>query len=72
MPNGLKIFLWSLFWGLGGGTLAARLIYFFGMRWAGEDEMRMGLVALSSVLGGLAVGVASSVTAGVTLGRKNR
>lgn len=72
VPNGLKIFLWSLFWGAGGGALAARLIYFFGMRWAGDDELRSGAVAVGSIPGGLAVGVASAVTAGVTMGRKQQ
>lgn len=72
MPSGLKIFLWSLFWGLGGATAAFKLIMYFGMRWAGDDEMRAVTVAIASVVGGLAIGAASAVTAGVTIGKRTR
>jgi hypothetical protein len=66
MPIGLKIFLWSLLAGVGGGWAALRVGFWVADRfWRGEP-----LAVGGAVLASLAVGVASAVTAGVLIGKK--
>jgi hypothetical protein len=66
MPTALKIFLWSLFAGIGGGYLGMRLCFWIAERWFPREPFAMGLAMLFTG----AIGVASAVTAGVLMGKK--
>jgi hypothetical protein len=68
MPNALKIFLWSLFAGLGGGYLGMRFCFWVVERWYPREPMAAGLALLFTG----AIGVASAVTAGVLMGKRAR
>ncbi len=67
MPAALKIFLWSLVAGVGGGYAALRVGTWLAERFWTGNPMALGVVILATG----AVGVASAVTAGVLIG-KNR
>ena len=68
MPTALKIFLWSLFAGIGGGYLGMRLCFWIAERWFPREPFAMGLAMLFTG----AIGVASAVTAGVLMGKKTK
>jgi uncharacterized membrane protein YraQ (UPF0718 family) len=68
LPIALKIFLWSLVWGLAGGYLAFRVAVFIALRFI-EGEHREVMANLIGLLVGWLLGICSAVTAGVMAGR---
>ncbi len=68
MPNALKIFLWSLFAGLGGGFVALRVAGWIAERWFPREPLAMAIALICTA----GIGVASAVTAGVLMGKKQR
>lgn len=68
MPTALKIFIWSFIAGLSGGFVALRVGAWIAERWFPREPMAMA-VALICTAG---IGVASAVTAGVLMGKKQR
>lgn len=68
MPNALKIFLWSLLAGVGGGYLGARLSFWVVEHYFPREPMAAALALVAT--GG--IGVASAVTAGVIMGKQQR
>lgn len=68
LPLALKIFLWSLCWGLAGGYVSFRVAVFIALRFV-EGEHREVLANLIGLLAGWLLGICSAVTAGVLAGR---
>lgn len=68
MPTALKIFLWSLFAGLAGGSVGMRLCFWIAEHWFPREPLAAGLAMLFTG----AIGVASAVTAGVLMGKKTK
>lgn len=68
MPNALKIFIWSLVFGVGGGYVGMRVCFWIAVRWFPREPM----AEVFALIFTLAIGVASAVTAGVLMGKRDR
>lgn len=68
MPNALKIFIWSLFAGIGGGYVGLRVCFWIAAHWFPRAPM----AEVFALIFTLAIGVASAVTAGVLMGKRAR
>jgi hypothetical protein len=68
MPNALRVFLGSLLFGVLGGYGTLRVGTWVVERWFSQDPLAFAVTLLATG----AVGVASAVTAGVMLGKRDR
>lgn len=68
MPRALKIFLASLLFGLAGGYVALRLSFWLVERFYPHEPIAGAFALLATG----SIGVASAVTAGVLIGKKDR
>lgn len=71
MPTALKVFFFSLLFGVGGAYLAFRVAFFIALKFIEGEHAEIYASAIALIAGGL-VGVCSAITAGVMAGRATK